>query len=85
MNNYLKHYFIEQAELSDSRTMQRTGRNFHEMIETNSTLDGVPHEITDGMEVFGSSVEDPAFSKNFIPKVTGKATNHSKAILSILH
>ena len=84
MNNYLKHYFIEQAESSYSRTMQRTGRNFHEMIETNSTLDGVPHEITDGMEVFGSSVEDPAFSKNFISKVTGKATNHGKAILSIL-
>ena len=52
--------------------LQSTGEDLLQMIQENSTKDGVPQEITDGIRVLGTAVGNPFYCRNFISKAMKK-------------
>ena len=53
----------------------------HIMIIGNSIKDGAPQEITDGIRVLGTPVDNPAFCRNFISEAMKKVQEHTKTML----
>ena len=74
----------ERLLISDNDQLTSLGRELGSMIEHNSTIKGVPLEITDGIRILGSLVGNPTLCKDFISKAMAKAQAHADTILNKL-
>ena len=64
--------------------LKSTGEDLLQMIQENSTKDGAPQEITDGIRVLGTPVGNPVYCRNFISEAMKKAQTHATTILERL-
>ena len=75
----------EKTRVMTSPHLRATGEELSQMIREISTQVGVPHEITDGIRMLGTPVENATFSRHFISQAMDKVREHSKTILYCLH
>ena len=70
---------------SDDPHLRATGEELSQMIQENSTQDGVPHAITDGIRVLGTPIGNTTFSRHFISQAMDKVLERIEIILDCLH